>query len=162
MTELLRALFRICVLQAGPQCLPASTSILTALTALGWGASVLVLEQLEPAGSVVAEVTLATAFALLFTWLGLTLRRLPNRFVQTASALFGTDLLLLIPATPLLLATADGGAPTLQFVLLALWLWSIAIKGHIFRHALDLPVSGGVAVAVLYTLLSLFLTSTPS
>lgn len=158
MTELLRTLFRICLLQAGPQDLPAATSILATLTALGWGASIVIIEQLEPAGSVIAEVTLATAFALLFTWLALSLRRLSNRFVQTASALFGTDLLLLIPAGPLLLATASGDAPTLQFALLALWLWSIAIKGHIFRHALDLPVSGGVAVAVLYTLLSLFLT----
>ncbi|SEO93585.1 hypothetical protein [Aquisalimonas asiatica] len=158
MTDLFRTLVRICLFQTGPQDLPAATSILATLIALGWGASVLVLEQLGTAGPVALEVTFATAFALLFTWLALQLRRLPNRFVQTASALFGTDLLLLIPAAPLLLATTDGDTPPLQFALLALWLWSIAIKGHIFRHALDLPISGGIAVAVLYTLLSLFLT----
>ncbi|WP_290631568.1 hypothetical protein [Aquisalimonas sp.] len=158
MTDLFRTLLRICLFQSGPQDMPAATSILAVLIALGWGASILVLEQLGAAGPVAVEVTFATAFALLFTWLALRLRQLPSRFTQTASALFGTDLLLLIPATPLLLATAGGEAPTLQLALLALWLWSIAIKGHIFRHALDIPVSGGIAVAVLYTLLSLFLT----
>ncbi|WP_290651043.1 hypothetical protein [Aquisalimonas sp.] len=158
MMQLVHTLIRICLFQEGPQALPAAAGLLAALVALGWTASVLLLDQLVPEGMVAVEVTLATGFALLFTWLALSLRGGTARFVQTASALFGTDLVVLLPAAPLLLATADGDSPALQLALLILWLWSIAIKGHIFRHALNLPLAGGVLVAVVYTMLSLLVT----
>lgn len=159
MNRLPVTLVRICLFQDGPQELPASNTLLVVLVAIGWAASTLLVGQLMDEGSAALEVTLASAFGLLFVWLALTLRGGRNRFLQTASALFGTDLVLLLPVAPLLLTAQSGdGGGNLQLLLLVLWIWSIAIKGHIFRHALDLPVAGGVLVAIGYTILSLFIT----
>ncbi|QIT56473.1 hypothetical protein HC341_15470 [Aquisalimonas sp. 2447] len=159
MSRLPVTLVRICLFQDGPQDMPANGTVLVVLVAIGWAASTLLVGQLIEEGSAALEVSLATAFGLLFTWLALTMRGGSNRFLQTASALFGTDLVLLLPVTPLLLMTQNGdGGGNLQLLLLLLWIWSIAIKGHIFRHALDLPVAGGVLVAIGYTILSLFIT----
>lgn len=158
MNQLPATLLRICVFRDGPQELPASSSLLIALVVIGWAASTLLVGQLIAEGSAALEVTVATGFGLLFTWLALSVRGGTHRFLQSATALFGTDLVLLLPVAPLLLLTSGQEAPNLQLLLLLLWAWGIAIKGHIFRHALDLPVPGGVLVAIGYTILSLFIT----
>ncbi len=151
-------LVRICLFRDGPQELPANSSLLILLVAVAWVVQTLLISQLDEGGTVGLEVTLAVAFSLLFTWLALTLRGGTNRFLQTASALFGTNLVLLVPVAPLLFMAGSNGDGALQTLLLALWIWSIAIKAHIFRHALDLPIAGGVLVAIGYTILSLFIT----
>lgn len=158
MTRLLQTLVRICVFRDGPQDLPAARATLLGILALGWAASVMLIGALASERAAVVDVSVATATGLVFTWLALLVRGHPGRLTQTATALFGTDLVFLIPTAPLLLVTTGREAPSLQLVLLVLWLWTIAVKGHIFRHALDLPLPGGVLVALAYTLLSLLLT----
>ena len=157
MYPLLRTLIRICLLQEGPQDLPASPRLLATLVILSWTGNLFVIEQLETDAAVPVYITLVTLFALGFIWVGLSIRGGRARFMQTAAALFGTNLVLLLPIGPLLLLTAEGDYPTLQLLVLLAWIWSIAIKGHIFRHALNLPLAGGVLVAVVYTLLSLLI-----
>lgn len=86
-----------------------------------------------------------------------------QRFLQTATALLGCGAMLsFLAIPPLILAASDGqqGFSVLAgLVLLVLLGWNIVVIGHVLRHAFDLQLGQGVAIAVIYSLLSYSLIS---
>jgi hypothetical protein len=74
------------------------------------------------------------------------------RIVQTVTALAGTGAIITLLALPLSgwLRGADQAAGEGGFALLLLLIltgWSLAIAGHIFRHALSIPYFVGLVLA---------------
>ena len=80
----------------------------------------------------------------------LNLKKLSSRLPQTLSALAGTGLIFGFGSI-LLISQADPikNQPGLALVWFGVFLWSIAVDAHIYRHALSIKMNLGVLVAVL-------------
>ncbi|MCP3670064.1 MAG: hypothetical protein GY814_06450 [Gammaproteobacteria bacterium] len=168
MKPLFELFFNICLLRAKPQDIPVSSALmlvmLLATIVSGVPAIIGQIGGLAPALMIgVMDVALILVLLKIF----LRLAGLSSRLLQTATALFGTGVLinlLSIPIQMMLDASPDNSASQffgalLFFVLLA---WSLVIMGHILRHSFKLQLSSGVLVAMGYfmlinTLVRLFL-----
>lgn len=80
----------------------------------------------------------------------LHLKKLSTRLPQTLSALAGTGLIFGFGSV-LLISQAEPASnqPVLALVWFGVFLWSIAVDAHIYRHALSIKMNLGVLVAVL-------------
>lgn len=152
----------LCLLRRAPQDLPASDLVfrLVVFASLLIGVLVTVVGGQPPlAGAVEALVQIALLLAVLYLGLDLMGRR--ARFLQAATALLGTGVILsLVALLPIGLVPADASGEVLSLATLALLLllgWSILVAGHILRHTLGVTLGQGTAIAALYELLSLFL-----
>lgn len=158
----------ILLLRRGPQDLPYSTQLLTAVAAL------CVILQLAVAlgrdisvGAVIVGAALWLAFTLGVLSFVLGLRGLRNRFVQSATALLSCTLVFTVISIPI--ALLAGEPPTvpeqvtsLQILLglisLPLLIWKILVDAHVFRHSFDIPFLGGVAISLLWIIAAMLLS----
>lgn len=155
MKQIFNTFFDICLLRAGPQDVPFTRHLLFVLLGLHVLVGILL-------GSL--SYSLPTAIAYGFTNMlvlvvllraVLMVRKLPERFNQTLSAMAGTDVIIGVIAWPISSwmvtardAGSDVGAPALLWLLLVIW--SLTIIAHILRNALSAPWAVGVVLAVLY------------
>lgn len=142
-------------LRRGPQDLPhapvlAVALVLALLLVESWSSRALgVAANLGPA------LVLSGLLALAIPWAVLRLRGLAARFWQTALALAGTGLVFGLLALPLMLAMgpidpANPAAipPLLGWSTVLLAGWRLVVAGHVWRHALEVPLPSGVLVAL--------------
>lgn len=145
-----RHLLEIALLRRGPQDLPYSPTLL----ALAVAASVLASVLAQGAnGLPLLSIALVAVYTAAFLHGVLQMRQLTARFLQTATAVFGTDALITLAALPVLAALgAPGSQPGSGAVLayLALVAWNVAVLAHILRHALDTGFGRGALWAVAY------------
>jgi len=154
MSDIVRLYARIALLRSGPQDVPASV-LLLALTALAYAFANVLAKWLLPAVDApwVLMLTLDVAFTL--CWYALLLRavRKPERFLQTATAVFGLRTLvapLLLAAGGLLqhLGETNVWQLPVRTVCVALAIWFIAANSHVLRAALEWTIPACVAVVV--------------
>ena len=146
---MIRTLFDILRLRAGPQDLPAATglALILALAFFGQG---IYTDRLLDGGESTPRTLFAIAFQLVAAALLLQLRGFSSRLQQTISALAGTGFLLgLVSLFLLMQLDREAPQPGLALGYLGLFIWSLAVDGHIYRHALSIKMSLGVLVAVL-------------
>lgn len=147
-----RQVLEICLLRRGPQDLPYSQGLLvltmTASAAVGYPA----MSRFGLSDSPALDVALTLGFTLAYLHGVLTIKGLRGRFVQTASAVFGTDVVVTGLALPIMAMTTGPSdeAPVSGLLMLALVLWNLAILGHILRHALAVRLPVGVLWALAY------------
>jgi len=171
MAELIKLVWDVCCLRRGPQDLPHSPALLALLCVL-WlavqavGAMLLGLDRDAVAGSLLPLVlNLGVLFLLLLV------RNVPNRFVQTATALIGCGLLFLLLSVPI--ALLAGGQPLtpgqmtplqilLGLVSLPLLIWKLMIDANIFRHSMNVPFLVAIAIAVMWFIVELALNGAAS
>jgi hypothetical protein len=166
--ELIVLFVDICLFKKGPQDVPAS-QLLFALTLVAyWIVGILLLglqsDWLEATTQAVIESLLLIAFC----WAVLRFARMSPRFLQTTTALLATDALISLPGALLLswwLARPE--AAGLQFALLGLTLWHLAVFAQVLRQALSRPLTVGAALAVAYvgltyTIMSIIFPSLPA
>lgn len=157
MQATIRTLIEICVFRAGPQELPYSAHLLGVCLALSAVLSFLGAQQLRPGDPIALEVAVVTGFTAAFVYGLLSIQRLQSRFMQTATAVFGSNVVLALPVFVLSMPVAEHGpedAGAALLGLLALVIWHVGILGHIFRHALSSSLGLGVLIAIVYYLLS--------
>jgi hypothetical protein len=147
--SLLHAVVGIIRLRAGPQDLRYSWPMTIALVAVYLATGMYIgraLDDAEPAAT-----TLAVA-SLQFTAIGvmLQLRGHFARLPQTLAAVAATGAVLGI-VSYLLLSQADPerNQPILGLLWFAVFFWSLAVEGHIYRHAMSITLPQGILVAVL-------------
>ena len=162
MPNFLPILRDILLLRRGPQDLPYSTQLLTAVAVASAIVQSLAGAILLSAGGLL--IVASAVFSVLLTMLALNvmlgIRRVRNRFVQTATAMLGCNLLfslisipaaLILPTKPM---TTPEQVPFIALLLMPLAvacaIWQIAVNAHILRHSLDLPFWGGVAMVLLW------------
>jgi hypothetical protein len=161
----LKTFMSICLLRANPQDLPVSNPLmLAALLAYGLADIVGVLDVLSVDNAVLAAAV-DTLLLIAATHLALRWRKLENRLLQTLSALAGCGALLSF------FAWAAAGLSREWFAPLWVWapflVWYTLVFGHVLRHALSLSLAAGVALSLLYVILSmgvtgLFVNPTPA
>jgi hypothetical protein len=164
MMELLRLYAQIALLRRGPQDVPASP-LLLALTVAALFAvnSTLGLLLSSDSASWLPQLAVEIAFPLAWYAALLSVLKRSERFLQTATALFGYQLVLsplFIPAGWLIQrvvldGTAAQGSPWLLpvgvlGVCMAIWL--IAAGARVVKSALEWPMLPSVAVVILQTL----------
>jgi hypothetical protein len=109
----------------------------------------------------VAMSLVDTVLLVVFTWGVLAIAGRGVRLVQTLTALAGTGALLGLISLPLIRLAAQahqaesGPSAAIVFAWLALLAWSIAVKAHIFRHALATRYGVGLLLAGMYTILAI-------
>ena len=161
MWALASAFFDIAIHRRGPEDLPASHFLVALLFPLYLlsGLAQLSIGVSATRSEIVFSIADACAYVG-FLWLVLGVFRKPARFRQTASAVLGASIWLNLLGLPLLAwhDALTGGEPqaTLPlFAYLALFVWSVDIRGYVLARALDQPYMVGVLIVILYVMTSL-------
>jgi hypothetical protein len=154
--QFLRIFLDIVLWRRGPQDLPASSLLLAISVAAYIAVSALQLVLLGESTAtwlffLVGDPLLLAAWV----WLLLKLYGHPERYVQTAAAIFGTGALLglglYLPLQMLMPAAGEGAAPGLAQLFAVLVLASFAlVTGRILKLATDSNLFTGIAVALTY------------
>jgi hypothetical protein len=147
--------FELCLLRRAPQELPASTALLGMALAADLLSGMLLSHSAGvSAGVGLAESLVDVVLMLSLLYGGLSGTQHSARFVQAATALLGTSALLGVFATvPLGFSPTDPqgqGSPLAAILFLGMIGWGVLVTGHIVRHAFDLNLGQGVAIAVVY------------
>lgn len=165
LSQIARVSLDILLLRCGPQDLPADWRLLAGFAVVYCSLAGMQMSLVTPAGSAVFQAILATLLLAAYVNAVLRLREMPERFVQTLSALFiigsALTLLMLGPTSalaPFLQAVADN--PNAQaapqppaialFSYMLVGIWNLVVFGHIYRHALSVPLWMGIGAAVLF------------
>jgi hypothetical protein len=154
---LIRALLDMLRLRSGPQEMPAGAP-LAFMLAIAYLAQGLMADRIMDETDTAPRSLLAIAVQFGAITALLRLRHLAERVPQTISALAGTGFLFGLLSILLLSQLTPGEPqPGLAMAYLGLFLWSLAVDAHIYRHALSVNISFGVLVAVLIFALNFFL-----
>jgi len=152
--SVLKLIFRLCLLRAGPQDMPASYGWLGASL---FGYTLLSVFNVLPLyrwGDALGQAVVETAVLIAWTYGALMLAHHPQRLVQTLIAVAAAGTVMGILLTPqvytLFRAEASGtAAPFTSFAYLLTVAWTLAVFGRIFQHALDLRQAWlGIMVAL--------------
>ena len=154
MREVVSLYVQIALLRRGPQDLPVSRLLLL-VTVCGYAAvNALVSALLPPSTGWAAQLAIDVAFTLAWYAALLQLAGRSERFLQTASAVFGFQAVL----SPLLIVSEwlmrrFGQDSTWQLPIavagLALVVWLIAANSHVVKAALDWSSASSVALVIL-------------
>jgi len=158
LAALARLYFAIAIWRRGPQDLPAIAILLPLTIAAYVLVSAIVgglLPSMRPGWF--WQVLLDTLFFLLWYWLVLRIARRRERYLQTATALFGLQTLLAAPTMALVwlmdrFAHDDSLRPLLYVASLAVAIWTLLAIGHILRSALERPLGFCMILALLQLL----------
>jgi hypothetical protein len=149
----------IALFRRGPEDVPGSSRVLGltvgAYFILNFALSVLLL----PSGFAESLGQMVFAVAFMAAWYRgmLKLAGRPERFIQTASALFGYQTVLApLSVGALKFMPANGQMPTLPgaFILGALAVWTLAVNGRVLRAATGWPLFVCIGTFVLQTIVA--------
>jgi hypothetical protein len=153
--ELFKAFVDIALWRKGPQHLPSSLLLLLIVVLLDGVLTLTFARELRPNDAhLPLRTLLEVGLSLGWIWLLLALFRRPERFVQTAVAIFGISVLL-TPVTYGMQAVLEGIDKNsmllvpMRLALLTVLVWYLLVNANIVRAALEV----NLFVAVLLTLL---------
>jgi len=134
-------------MRTGPQALPAGWALAAGLS-LAYIAQGLYVDRLlgkadsTPSSLIAITVQFFVIAAILYV------KKISIRLPQTLSALAGTGLIFGFWIV-FLISQAEPVRKQFALVTLGIILWSLAVDGHIYRHALSIKMNLGVLLAVL-------------
>lgn len=155
MNSVITMFWEICLFRRTPQDLPYSSSLLwmiiIAYVIIGTCA---VGVHLSPGQALVSSI-LNVAVVAGLTRLTLWIRELDARMNQTLMAILGTGTLFGFILVPLLwwqLSYEDIKQALLPSLIgVVLYIWQLAVIGHILRHAINAVLFVGIGLAILYS-----------
>jgi len=152
---LFRPFFDICLFRKRPQDLPASRELFLLVLLLYGVLSAVLSYSVEPFSTAVISGLVEAAMLLIITWMFLFLRSVPERWLQTSTALAGTGAFFSLVAFPLFYwrVFAAGTPVVLAFntmLVILLILWNIGVMAFILRNALSSSYLLGVLSALTY------------
>lgn len=168
LSQLFRVTVDVLLLRRGPQDIPGDWGLLGGLAVVYCSLTFVQVRIVVEAMPAFVQAVLAAILLAVFVNTILRWRGVPERFVQTLSALFAVGavltLLMMGPTAALApflesLAEAEDPANVTQppgVVLLAysaIGIWGLVVFGHIYRHALGVNLWLGVATAVAFEVL---------
>ena len=136
----------LCRLRGGPQDLPHAPRLAILLLALATLLDSAIGAVLGDGGNAPLRSLLSSVVVLGLCAVALAIRKLGNRYVQTATALLACSIAFSLLQLPVALmagpppATAGeltGAQVLLGWFTLGLFFWQIAVNAHIVRHAMD-------------------------
>ena len=170
---LLRTYLNICLLRANPQDLPASRNVLAVSLFAYLSANLVTFNDTVSLPRALAASVADTLLLVGLACGALLIRGLLQRRWQVLAALAGCGAFISVvawlttsaalkfvapefsTAEPSLMRELTPGQTQIVLVVSLLCIaWFILVLGHIFREALNVPMAGGVALAMLYTFAS--------
>jgi len=142
LNALVRLFLDICLLKRGPQDIPASPFLFQGMLVTYFAAN-LILNVISGIDLIPALMSSAAELLLLLLsiWVVLSLAKYRSRFTQTAIAMMGTLLIFSVISVLLYVwlehAVTEAEKQGLLVSSVVLWIWTISVGGHIFRHALN-------------------------
>jgi hypothetical protein len=158
MTDLVRLFTQIALLRRGPQDVPAYPLLLALTVAAYFLINVALSTVLPPlSGPWLAHLTVEIVFTFVWYALLLNLVRRPERFVQTATAVYGFHALLspLVVTVMWLTRRFDQESvwhSAAALLSLAVLIWMITANSYIVKAALEWSMPQSVALVILQTL----------
>ena len=162
-----RPFIEVCTLKRRPQDLPASTLLLGITLATHTLASILLSTVTLEFWKALMAGIVDTLLVVVLSASLLYLCRLGARIPQTVTAMTGTGTIITLVAIPLFSwsqnAQQGDGSPFAALLVLGVIAWSLAVSGHILRHALSVPYFLGIFIAFGFFWIShsLFITLFP-
>jgi hypothetical protein len=149
MNGILMNLARILRLRGGPQDLPASWALTILLLTAYLVQNLVTGQQLEDDNAAAKSLLSVCLQVGVLTGL-LFWRNHLERFPQTMSALAAAGIFFNV-ITWILLSLSDPtiNQPILAMVWFAVFIWSLFVDAHIYRHSLSVPFAIGMLVTVL-------------
>ena len=150
----------LCLFKSGPEDLPASQSVLKITLLVYLIVSVLVgLTNTDWMISIWTGLT-ETIFMMLVLWLILQFRGGQARYVQTLTAMAGSQIILGLISIPILwqfyqLEEIEQPKSLAMMLIMIVLFWSLMVTAHIFRKSLDIIPSRAVVITVIYSIVSL-------
>lgn len=147
----------LCQLRRGPEDMPYSPALLLALVVASIAIDLASSVAFGGDDDALARSLVSTALVLALAWAALHVRRLANRYVQTASALVACGLVFSLLVLPLgwlahpMPATATALTPLqvlLGWAVLAIFVWNLVVFAHIMRRAIDAPFGLAFAIVI--------------
>lgn len=162
--QVLSPFWSICMLQKGPQDLPASGLLLAVVILLGIVLNLVNLRIVVPGTELPTLVILVIVYALTFVsslsvlmWL----MHYQQRIIQTLTALFGTGIIISLCVLPfqLMVKNTPDEPSIFSIFILALIVWSLVVTAHILRNALSSDLLIAWALTLGYLLLNVIFTN---
>ncbi|HEY8520937.1 MAG TPA: hypothetical protein VIN61_12715 [Gammaproteobacteria bacterium] len=160
MWTLVLAFVDIALHRRGPQHLPASGFLFGLVVAVHILIGIVSLQLVVPLSRALVVVLGDTALMLGFLALLLKAFGRDARFLQTATAICGTEALFNALSVPLVATRPEdaAGAPAEgagALLLLGLFCWSVDVSGYVVSRAIERPYVVGLSIMVAYLLLTL-------
>lgn len=151
MYDTVNLLLQICLFKKGPQDIPASTGVFQSLILAYAIVAFLNLSMSTDELDALFQLSVEIILVLVFAKLILLLTRKSERFIQTASALLGTDALISFFAMPGIASITANQMTLLAFVTIVLLMcWHWLVTAHIIRHAISQPFLFALGISFLY------------
>ena len=160
MFNVVKILFRICLLREGPEELPHSYVLLGLIIFISFVISVFI-------GSIVHSIKIAGLSSIAglffsFAFTRILLLKKSDRFLQTFIAMLGTVTIINIVSLPSIysltyLKLAETAKMFFNLTGFALFVWVVIVYGYIFSKALSSLMGYGIAISVGYALLSIMI-----
>ena len=156
MIQFLQLLRDILWLRRGPQDMPHSMALLVGVCVADVGLQGALVQILSLEDGSLPLSLIELAILLGFVYLILMTRGLPNRFVQTATALQSCSIVFTLLVIPALLVLSENPKLTtpltpvqslFALATLPVAIWKFVVDAHIFRHALSVTFARGLGVA---------------
>ena len=149
MNGMLMNLAQLLRLRGGPQNLPTSWALMILLLTAYLVQNLVTGHQLEDQNA--AAKSLLAISLQIFVLAGLLFwRKHLERFAQTMSALAAAGIFFNMITWGLLsMSDPTVNQPLLALVWFAVFIWSLFVDAHIYRHALSIPFAVGMLVTVL-------------
>ena len=161
MLKLFNFFLDICLLRRAPQDLPASSTLFFAVLLINVLISAVgVIDVIKNPAMALAAAMLDATMLIIVLRLVLLIQQRSARFLQTATALFGSASILSLLALPLQLAVGDSSAateptsPIISLAYIVLIIWIQVVFGHVIRHALDISFALAIGLALSYSLIA--------
>jgi len=148
-------------LKVAPQDAPQSTFVFYLSIFFYFLIGTLITAQTQDFLPAIVTAGIQSILIIFLTNLILWIKKTPERFAQTVTALTGTGTFIGIIALPILVMITTSGSEEgsiASLLWLVLIIWETAVIGHIFRHSMDIPLIAGLGVALIYLYLSIAIT----
>ncbi|MCI0734299.1 MAG: hypothetical protein L0Y38_10830 [Methylococcaceae bacterium] len=153
MLHIVKVFLDICMFKRGPQDMPASAFFLGIVLLANAAVGLIILSMEASFLAAVPQFLVSVILLAGFSWAVLRLSGKAVRFRQTLIALLGADTLISLTALPFLIwISMNEGFGLAYYILLGSMLWSVAVVGHIIRHALSSSYVYGLGLSILYFL----------
>lgn len=149
----------VALLRRAPQDLPASMPVFVVVILLNVIVATVGIADMIPGVSAMAAAMTDMTIMLVMLRLVLIIQNRAARFIQTATAVSGSGVVLGLIALPLQLTIDPDTQPNeisgiVSLAYLVLLIWSQLVIAHVLRHALEISFALGIGLALVYSVLS--------
>lgn len=140
----------LCLLLSSPERLPYNPYAFALSVCAYFGVGMLLVDESNSVAVIAARILLEMAMLAAIVRTGLGMRKWPERFPQTFSALVGINLVITavsIPLQKIIGVNVEGTSPLAFYLFVAILVWNLAAVSLVFKRAFEIstPLSAMIS-----------------